>query len=470
MVNIDTHRKQKMKSQNIISKIRNAIINRYEDHSYLAQQQAWYLSVVGILVVLMQIVSCIALVTSSGAEARINLVGSTITMIVAVSALVLILGKKYKTAAPLALMIMVLNMTTIFAATYLYSKNAYEGFTTNTYGVFPLIAFASLFCKRRTVFLTAAWFAAVFIIYYILAQDKVSKEMLLSMQVTLTECLINMLIAAVFSFLIVTIMARTTSNLVDSVSSVRQASEKLIQIAGDIDASSKELSSGTSGQAAAMEETSASLKEITEKSRRNSEIAIGSQKLMDQTSETVRVTSNTLKELRRSMDEVNEASIRTARIIKTIDAIAFQTNLLALNAAVEAARAGETGAGFAVVADEVRSLARKSADASKNTQEIIMANIEQIKKSVALTVTSDEAFSTYTKASIELSKSLHVITEHSQEESTSIAGIEKAIEDMNHVIQDNAFQAQKTAEISEELLIMSNDIEKFVERLDKLMK
>jgi len=470
MEDIGMGREHEVNSKNIFTGMREAIINRYADHSYLAQQQAWYLFVVGILVVIMQIVTCIALISASGAEAWINFAGSIMTLIVAIFALFLILGKKYKIAAPLALMIMVVNMTIVFAATFLYGKNLYQGFTTNTYGVFPLIVFGALFCKRKVVFMTAAWFTAVFIIYFIMAQDKVSKEMIDAMQVTLPESLINMVIVAVFSFLIMTVMARTTSNLVDSVSSVREASAKLIQIADVIDTSSKELSSGTCGQAAAMEETSASLKEITEKTRRDTEIVVGSQKLMDQTSETVRITNNALKELRQSMDEVNEASIKTARIIKTIDEIAFQTNLLALNAAVEAARAGEAGAGFAVVADEVRNLARKSAEASKNTQEIIGGSIEHIKKSVALAISSDEAFSTFTKASVELSQSLKVITEHSQEESQAIAGIERAVEDMNQVIQHNAFQAQETADISAELSAMSNDIEKFVARLDKLMK
>ncbi len=459
-----------VKTKNIFKRMREAIISRYADHSYLAQQQAWYLFVVGILVVVMQIVTCFALISASGAEARINFVGSITTLIVAAFALFLILGKKYKIAAVLALTIMVINMTIVFAATFFYGKNLYQGFTTNTYGVFPLIVFGALFCKRKAVVLTAGWFAAVFILYFVMAQGKVSKEMIDAMEVALPEIIINMVIVSVFSFLIVTVMDRTTSNLVDSVSNVREASTKLIRIADDIDTSSKELAEGAAGQAAAIQETSASLKEISERIKKDAEIVMGSQTLMDQTTKTVLITNKSLNDLRQSMDEVNEASIKTARIIKTIDAIAFQTNLLALNAAVEAARAGEAGAGFAVVADEVRNLAQRSAEASKSTQEIIGASIENIKKSVVLAVSSDEAFSTFTKTSAELAERLKIIAEHAQQQARGISGIESATAEMNQVIQNNAARADETAAISSELSTMSNEIEIFVARLDKLTK
>ena len=85
-------------------------------------------------------------------------------------------------------------------------------------------------------------------------------------------------------------------------------------------------------------------------------------------------------ELTGSMKEITTASEETAKIIKTIDEIAFQTNLLALNAAVEAARAGEAGAGFAVVADEVRNLAMRAAEAAKNTANLIEGSVKKIKK------------------------------------------------------------------------------------------
>lgn len=457
-------------ARNIVSRMKGFITDRYADHSYLAQQQAWYLFVVGILVVVMQVMTCIALISASGTEARINFAGSIMTLIVAGFALFLILGRKYKIAALLALTIMNINMTIVFAATFFYGKNLYYGFTTNTYGVFPLIVFGALFCKRKAVVLTAIWFAAVFIVYFIMANGKVSKDMIDAMEIALPEIIINMVIVSVFSFLLMTVMAQTTSNLVDSVANVREASRKLIQIADHVDISSKELSEGAAGQAAAMEKTSASLKEINHRIHKDADIITGAQALMEQTEKTVQATNKALNNLRQSMEEVNEASIKTARIIKTIDSIAFQTNLLALNAAVEAARAGESGAGFAVVADEVRNLARRSAEASKSTQEIIGSSIENVKKSVGLAINSDEAFSTFTKASADLGTRLRLIAKHAQQQALGIAGIESATDEMNNVIQNNATRAEETAAISSELSSMSSEIEIFVARLDKLTK
>ena len=170
------------------------------------------------------------------------------------------------------------------------------------------------------------------------------------------------------------------------------------------------------------------------------------------------------------MDEVNEASVKIANIVQTIDSIAFQTNLLALNAAVEAARAGEAGAGFAVVADEVRSLARKSAEASKSTQDIISSSIKNIKKSAELAISSDEAFVTFMKVIAQLAEHLKIIGESSDDQYRGIAQIEKAVETMNTVIQSNAASATETTTVSSELSAMSDDIEAFVQKLDQLVK
>ncbi len=170
------------------------------------------------------------------------------------------------------------------------------------------------------------------------------------------------------------------------------------------------------------------------------------------------------------MNEVNEASIKTGRIIQTIDSIAFQTNLLALNAAVEAARAGEAGVGFAVVADEVRNLAQKTAEASKNTQQIINNSIDNIGKSTQYAVSSDEAFTTVMKISEQLAGQLKLIGESSQEQNQGILEIERAVDSINGVIQSNAASAEETAAVSSELTTMSEQIGNFVQNLDRLVK
>lgn len=219
-----------------------------------------------------------------------------------------------------------------------------------------------------------------------------------------------------------------------------------------------------------MEETSAMLKEISGKTRNNADTVSEAQKLMLDTNKIVTTTNTSLKGLRSAMDEVNEASVKTARIVQTIDSIAFQTNLLALNAAVEAARAGEAGVGFAVVADEVRNLARKSAEASRNTQDIISSSIENIKKSSELAIRSYEAFATFVKVAEQLAQKLTVIGESSNDQTHGIAEIEQAVDNMNIVIQANAASAEETAAVSTELTAMSGDIADFVHKLDRLAK
>ena len=134
-----------------------------------------------------------------------------------------------------------------------------------------------------------------------------------------------------------------------------------------VSTSAQTLSQGATEQAASLEETSASMEEMASMTRQNAENSATAATLMGEVDTRVRESNQSLAELVTSMGSIQESSQRVAKIIKTIDEIAFQTNILALNAAVEAARAGEAGAGFAVVADEVRSLAQRSAQAARDT-------------------------------------------------------------------------------------------------------
>ena len=111
--------------------------------------------------------------------------------------------------------------------------------------------------------------------------------------------------------------------------------------------------------------------------RQNADNAGQANSMMIETREVMDMANQSMTELTGAMGEISVASEETAKIIKTIDEIAFQTNLLALNAAVEAARAGEAGAGFAVVADEVRNLAIRSAEAAKNTANLIEGTVKR---------------------------------------------------------------------------------------------
>jgi len=393
-----------------------------------------------------------------------------VIIISAITGIILTLKKKFNIAGYVLLITIAISSTLGFVSKYM-SPVIYEGFASYNNFMFIVIFFATLFTSRKAVIGIMVWFIGVYLVYYIAVIGELTSSEARSVTTSaFVDGLIAIVLCTVLSILITTAMRRANTKLVDSVVDIRESSLKLTEIAGVIDASSQNMAEGATTQAAAMQETSAMLKEIAEKTRKNTEVVHDAQKLMADTSHIVIKTNESLKDLRNSMDDVNEASVKTGRIVQTIDDIAFQTNLLALNAAVEAARAGELGAGFAVVADEVRNLARKSAEASKNTQEIISRSIQNIKKSRELAISSDDAFSTFVKVTEKLLDHLKIVTESSQDQTQGIAEIERAINDINNVIQSNAASSEEHAAVSTELTSMSDDIQEFVKKLDRMVQ
>ncbi|MCK4305848.1 MAG: methyl-accepting chemotaxis protein, partial [Candidatus Eisenbacteria sp.] len=159
------------------------------------------------------------------------------------------------------------------------------------------------------------------------------------------------------------------------IADLMDGAEQVAGASGQVSASSQSLAEGASEQAAALEETSSSLEEISSMTQRNTGSAREANGLMNESGQLVTSGQESMGRLNSAIAEIKESSDQTAKIVKTIDEIAFQTNLLALNAAVEAARAGDAGKGFAVVAEEVRNLAQRSAEAARNTSELIEESV-----------------------------------------------------------------------------------------------
>jgi methyl-accepting chemotaxis protein len=145
------------------------------------------------------------------------------------------------------------------------------------------------------------------------------------------------------------------------------------------------------------------------------------------------------------MKEIDASSNKIAHIIKVIDEIAFQTNILALNAAVEAARAGEAGLGFAVVADEVRNLAQRSAEAAKNTADLIEASIETSRDGNSRLQQMASAISDVTGNSARIKALVDDVNTGSQEQARGMDQIARAIGEVERVTQQNAASAQESA-------------------------
>src|SRR5204863_8178687 len=137
-------------------------------------------------------------------------------------------------------------------------------------------------------------------------------------------------------------------------------------------------------QASSLEEISSSLQEVAAMARQNAANCKEARSIADTARKAAEHGFNQMERLSQSIEKIKTSADATAKIVKTIDEIAFQTNLLALNAAVEAARAGDAGKGFAVVAEEVRNLAMRSAEAAKNTANLIEESVKNVEGGVAL--------------------------------------------------------------------------------------
>ncbi len=253
------------------------------------------------------------------------------------------------------------------------------------------------------------------------------------------------------------------------VESLNEGADQVAAASSQVSTASQSLAEGAAEQASGLEESSSSLEEMASMTKGNADNAAQADGLMKEAGQIVDKANGSMHELTTSMSEISKASEETFKIIKTIDEIAFQTNLLALNAAVEAARAGEHGAGFAVVAEEVRNLAMRSADAAKNTSDMIEGTVKKVKGGSDLVASTNEAFTEMSASVSRVGELVGEISAASQEQSQGIEQVNKAVAEMDKVTQQNAANAEESAAAAEQMSAQAEQMKVFMGELSALV-
>ena len=236
-----------------------------------------------------------------------------------------------------------------------------------------------------------------------------------------------------------------------ALSNISDAGSQVTIGAAQVASASQALAQGSTEQASAIQQITASISEIAEKTKMNAEQANDTNRQMSEVIQNVEKGNVQMQDMMSAMQDINKSSESISKIIKVIDDIAFQTNILALNAAVEAARAGEAGKGFAVVAEEVRSLAAKSAAAAAETAELIEDSISKVNVGSKLADDTAAALSVISNMVKSCDDQVEGIASSSNYQATAVAQIEQAIAQVSQVVQTNSATSEECAAASEEL-------------------
>ena len=288
-------------------------------------------------------------------------------------------------------------------------------------------------------------------------------------QTTMTIVMVIVL-AIVSGFLLSFFITRSIVGPINRViNNMTGGSEQVASASEQLASTSQQMSEGASEQASSLEEISSSLEEMSSMTKQNATNSRQATTMATDASNAAKQGKEKMQRMDAAINRIKQSSDETAKIVKTIDEIAMQTNLLALNAAVEAARAGEAGRGFAVVAEEVRNLAQRSADAAKNTADLIAESQKNAENGVGA---SQEVNSILEDIAVKIQKVDQLIAEVSSASSEQTQGIDQintAVGQMDTVTQQNAANSEESASASEELSGQAQQLNAMVAELTRIV-
>lgn len=246
-------------------------------------------------------------------------------------------------------------------------------------------------------------------------------------------------------------LLKLVGNTHHAMHNIHDAAYQVMSSSSEVASASEALAQGSTEQASAIEQITASIDEVADKTKNNAVEAAAAAELMNEALVDVNQGNQQMHDMVKAMEDINMSSESISKIIKVIDDIAFQTNILALNAAVEAARAGDAGMGFAVVAEEVRNLAAKSAEAAAETAEMIEDSIRKVQNGSEIAGTTAKSLEVISDVVAKSENIVKGIAEASNYQATAIEQIDQAVEQVSQVVQSNSSTSEECAAASREL-------------------